>query len=347
MVNKQERIKITVLSPVHIGNGDVLSPYTDFIINNGRIVILDSQKLFEKIEPHVMEKYLQRIKKTKSNNSNKYTLSKLIYENNIDYTDCEITESEFIYSNKQSEIQMHIKTKDQLYIPGSSIKGAIRTTMMYDIHNQIQGCKKKNRLTEKKELELINKLDNHNNIMNIFSYNIGLKDAYIEKLDNVSYTNSLLYNMKKSDEDREQNHIYSQCIDVGCQLSTTISFYKNLDNRYDILRNHIDANVVSTVDLFKIINNFYYSYIEDEIQELSYTKDLNNVKDRYNKLIEHINKSRNNNKSCVLRIGSYKTKRNHIVYEKDNIQSITRNFIVDENDNIIDVFGWVKLERID
>ncbi|HHE38744.1 MAG TPA: type III-A CRISPR-associated RAMP protein Csm5, partial [Candidatus Cloacimonetes bacterium] len=126
-------IKIEVLSPLHIGDNENknLSSLSDFIVDGDKIKLIDHQKL-ESIfseNPHIMEDYIKEIK---THSQQKFSLKSFLQKYKISIE--EITESEsipFIGQFNGKEIHPFISENGKKYLPGSSVKGAIRNALAF------------------------------------------------------------------------------------------------------------------------------------------------------------------------------------------------------------------------
>lgn len=101
------------------------------------------------------------------------------------YTDADGYEN--INFKKVLDISEHIKTANQLYIPGSSIKGAIRTAILYDLFTEKDVCRVKS---------LFDTYDDHSRIfLNNWKYNNFIKPFFSSKNegDNAAQTDILRF----------------------------------------------------------------------------------------------------------------------------------------------------------
>ena len=113
-------MEIEVLTPVHIGSGDKLLMNLDFIVKGNRVIVLDTPKLFD----YLIERGYDAV------DIAKVELRELIEKEGIDVENFKKYVLPFTGAVR-SEISEHIKTGGKPYIPGSSIKGAIRTAVLW------------------------------------------------------------------------------------------------------------------------------------------------------------------------------------------------------------------------
>ena len=133
------KLKITTLSPVHIGTGEVYEP-TNFVIDKNRFYVFDEALFYKSLEPMDREKFNKKL--------NDYMQVIDFYKDNkesakkIAFFECsvskEVENAYFKQKNKdgtknknQLEIQKTFKNPNtqRAIIPGSSIKGMFDTAL--------------------------------------------------------------------------------------------------------------------------------------------------------------------------------------------------------------------------
>lgn len=141
-------IQMETITPVSIGNGEILSPYTDFVFDGqGKVHVLDKEEIVDRIfqldeqvtgpETPFMNRYMDGIYNSFNNNRSEFNLKKFIEDKDILDLDTEATALLTIPAyglnrNKKQEIKCMVKDNDHSFIPGSSIKGAIKACLLYD-----------------------------------------------------------------------------------------------------------------------------------------------------------------------------------------------------------------------
>jgi len=118
-------MKIKTLTPVHIGSGSKLTRM-DFIVRNGKVIVLNTPELFRALEGKGCD--MIKIVDELSYRS----LDDLAKDFDIDAMNFKLYEARLVGS-AASEISEQIKSGRKPYIPGSSIKGAIRTAILWYI----------------------------------------------------------------------------------------------------------------------------------------------------------------------------------------------------------------------
>lgn len=155
-------LKAETISPVSIGNSEILSPYTDFVFDEeARLIhVLDKAALTQGIitkesEKDLMGTYINGIYDSFDNNRSKFNLRNFIEGNaELDSHAERFAERSVAYyglnERDRREIKCVVKDNYQPYLPGSSIKGAIKGAILYDwLLNGANGKIAFNRLMEK------------------------------------------------------------------------------------------------------------------------------------------------------------------------------------------------------
>lgn len=131
---------IETITPVSVGSGATISPYSDFFLRNGKAYYVNQQRIERRLEkePHLIDKYVSEIKRGMNNNLSDFDLYDFLEEElNIDTsTFANINVFGYQFGNEQvdkkHEVNQLIREAGKPYIPGSTLKGAIRNAMLYD-----------------------------------------------------------------------------------------------------------------------------------------------------------------------------------------------------------------------
>ncbi len=159
------KIKIEIITPVHIGSGEEISPseyYIDRDSDSFRRINMDAlfhDPLFKKhIDRFVYEASRQRYIGSIIEHSllRKYTLYSIPISG----------EAKSYIVNNQTKVKAHIKTAGRVFIPGSSIKGSILSALVwYTLENSyvknkatIDGILMKQPKNRREETEIYNEL---------------------------------------------------------------------------------------------------------------------------------------------------------------------------------------------
>lgn len=132
------KIKLTIISPLSIGNGVEYSPYRDYVVEGRKLLYLDIHKLEQKIatSERLMDKYVNGIGNGMENNRSNFELKTFLHNDlKSDIHSFCRQELPILSHSPQSKIPIKTTIKTPLgmpYIPGSSIKGALKTVLLYD-----------------------------------------------------------------------------------------------------------------------------------------------------------------------------------------------------------------------
>jgi len=266
-------VKIETLTPVHIGSGHLLYHNTDFvkvILNKEpNIAIISEEKIWRLLSEQHLENWLTAI---------------TCRENLKDFLKRFAPEAKSKdYSKRRMPVYCEIKENDVLkeclhnglglpYIPGSSIKGAIRTAILSTLANTISDKETKIQVTDRRigtkiEAAAIEKeLFGNNPNSDIFRF-IQVGDAYFEKETEIA-TRLVSLNIKKSETDLFDD-TKSQIVEaIGkeatsqFQLKISNEYYNFVKNNYPQVGN---LPISSLSDLFTLVNQHTKRLVEDEI----------------------------------------------------------------------------------
>jgi len=124
-------MKIETLSPVHIGTGYFLTS-ADFTIKDNKVIVVDLPKVFEYLEKRRV-KIDELINKFSS--ATGFLLDELFKDYNLNPSDFKKYEIELIGEKGKESMRIleQIKIGLKPYIPGTSIKGSIRTALLWKV----------------------------------------------------------------------------------------------------------------------------------------------------------------------------------------------------------------------
>lgn len=273
------KTKITIKSPIHIGNGESKRNF-EYYLKNNIVYCYDINQIFECIpsEKLIDKRFLNALTSKEDGSKKKY-FNNLI-NNNVDYNNLKpiyCLRGEFSQlSNKNVNVQL--KSLNKPYIPGSTIKGAIRNAIIYDIV--------KNNLEKFYLYIKINhsmKIDNFikslypndiafNDFMMQFFSCIICRDIYFEKMvlvearrDNVDLNNSSSQNSKLGFENYE-------CIDVNQETIDDFIIIDNDKIKYSLTKNYSNyacfSDFIKYLDasnIIKVCSQYFNEIFSEEI----------------------------------------------------------------------------------
>lgn len=309
------KIKIETLTPIHIGSGNVLQYGTDFVYykNNDYpyLGVIDDKKILGLIGEENIEKWVQSIERKEETTDlvKRYAPHAKV----DDFT-----------KRKIYNFADQVKSTDTLkecihnglghpYIPGSSIKGAIRTAILSTLSKNVSGKESKiilgkdrngnNRVSATKiEKELFGKEPN----TDIFRF-LQVGDVYFKKDVEIS-TRVVNLNIRNRQEFWDTSK--PQLIEaIGHDESS--SFEIRINNRlYDMAKGTIGEmpeEMKSLSSLFSTINLHTSKLIEEEIEHWTQYNEDDDVHEYIEKMKEMLENTQQDEckkgKSCILRLG--------------------------------------------
>jgi len=297
------KIKAKVLSPLHIASGDTYQKDFNLITKDNKTYIFDEFKVMKYFIKNTLNKdYLKLVKEHQN-----LLIKNKIYKREID-------------SNFNKDINAFIDTNNKVYIPGSSIKGAIRTAILnylYNTHNI-----SKQNITHNFDKELIN----------IFN-KLMVRDALADFTTQIYKT----YNLKK-DKNQQKNRLK----DID-SISNYIEAIK-IDNSFSF--EIIDKN---SLNLAQICNSYYTPKLKEHINIWFCNKSFKNS---MQEIIDNLNSNQ-----FLLNIGKFAGAESKTIdklryiknsHSKDKSKTSTFTFgseiEVEDFTNSLFPFGWILCE---
>ncbi len=352
-----QKFKLKVITPLAITNGNKLLKNFDFFIDKNNINVINFDKLLSKLS----EEKLYTITSYLETNPNELNLEQFISEPNeiIKYS---IGYYNLLDNRPVNEITEHIKNYIShngelvwgVYIPGSSIKGAIRTAILYSIIEKkqqeyqqfISGKNYKYKEVSRFESEMLDLNLNHRNLnhrIKSLSY-LKVSDSNILDSSKVLFVKNvtLLFSSRKINE-------FMELIKENTEFEISIS----LD--IDKLGSYLKQNNITNYDYQSItqeIRNYMeslYKFSKDLIEyEKNYfkSKHLNSVYIKYEKL-----EKLNTKETPLIRLGKNtgKLSKTFLLRNKDQKNILfpkTRRVVVEGREDYTPL-GWIQLIPID
>jgi CRISPR-associated protein Csm5 len=345
-MDKNHKLSLTTLTPVFIGSeeGSNLSPITDYIFDHGSVKIID-QKKFEVLlnrDINMVDDFVSQVKnKLYSFDLKDFIVKKL--NTSIEQLTKATIEVEGLLSS--NTIYTFVSTVGKPFIPGSSIKGAIRTAIIYNyLTNTDKGkiiiekllnkasnfFKELNELFEKKKNQKLND-DEYKKFKSLSSYKSNEKEfskiynelrlfkdeVYGHDFRHIQISDSETYDLSDTKITELPRTYLTKTQDKTSQwkqvLKDNISREFTLSIKPEIKDNYLSKiNNNSLQSLFNLINTFSRDFIEFELNryaEFSSNKSIKNKltssKTFYESLLKTIEQANNN--YGVIRIGGGKT----------------------------------------
>jgi CRISPR-associated protein Csm5 len=191
-MKQQYQLKISTLTPVCIGNGLRLSPFSDYKLKNDKLIYLNQETIKQILEkqPNLIDDYVKGIIYGMDNTGNNFDVERFFY--NRAKLDLPSLTLKVVDSTAQPKGNKNLYTilkqvGKYPYIPGSSLKGAIKTAFLYNwlIEEKNNWCREylglfdKNKILppeklNEKKIELENNLDEQ-----LYKYEFSVSDSDI------------------------------------------------------------------------------------------------------------------------------------------------------------------------
>ena len=313
------RIKIETLTSVHIGSGETLQYGTDFVAGKLDeeyvISIVDPRKVMDLIGEANVHRWVAAIERKEATSK---VVKQFAPNSKLeDYSKRIIMEWSAAKPSDTLKEQIH-DGQGRPYIPGSSIKGAIRTAVLATLTDKIHriedkiDASKKNRdgivfkpLASAKKVEAEAFGSNPNE--DVFRF-LQVGDAYFGKNYEVAVK---MVNINEREKQSFWDTSKPQLIEaIGPDYETTFQLKLN-ETAFELSRNRVHAMpecMRSIPVLFETINNHTLSLLNSEIDYWR-KREENDDTEKVSLYIERINdvlrqsESCHKGKECVLRIG--------------------------------------------
>lgn len=317
METKQEtfQIEIETITPVHVGSGRKLMANSEFIIRNvrksdGQIIrkigIIDEDKVLKIIGENRLDEWVKVIEKNSD-------LLKLLKEGKEDISLKDFAVRTIVLNKKETGsenyLKEHILTANRPYIPGSSIKGSIRTALLTNFLNKKESLitnsqffDRKNRLSDEK---IQDQIFGNDPTTDIFRF-LHIGDFHFEKNTTVAL-NILNLNIRRNGVDYDSTKsVLTECIPAGESAIGRIKLSLK-EARNARLKANIDPNETlpkTMKQLFGILNSHTSSLFDRELEIWEEYKE----NDAVQSYIDEINMLKaqivfEDESSCLIRLG--------------------------------------------
>ena len=366
-MNKVINLNIRTLSPVSILNGsnNMLSPYINAVLDENNIIELDMDKITDLIinDSKAFNMYLDILRNKEPNKAGDYSIINLIKLKSLQIKDITLRKIPCKADIKNLiEIYTCTKSNGKVYIPGSSLKGSIRTALLF------------NKVPKRDILKKLN-LGNKRKGQSHFNY-IGqdiFRNSFKEVKEDIF--KSLLLRDAFSDED----------VKYSVYEARSINLYENIKNRdikfgMKLLIEAIDKNQsfstqiiikdnnFSKESIYNSINYYYENVISRELKEIKklYSSEKYEVINQYNILLEKIRRHKENKDGFILRLGKLKgffsntinsqlsenelfkishCEGNKMKVRKNIEEFPTTKWVIVQNNKINETLGWVEVNE--
>lgn len=298
--------RITTLTPVSIGDGNTLSAFADYVLEKGKIHYINQQAIRDKMgkSPELIDFYVEGMIRGKFNTTNTFDLKNFIF-NRLKLTLQQAASHSIEAKNISGKKEFYtvVKNAGQLpYIPGSTLKGAIKTALLYDwlidakndwCENYLENLNNKEE-RGRLEAQLMTEFD---------KFELGVSDSSLLEFDTLQAIDIKRLHIKKGSLDIPQTReAIKENIACECEIRNVRKLIAEKADGTKVYKNY------SWRELCKIINKFSDNScnIEWEIME-RFEKKLDN---KYYKHLENfyrtIQKRTESLTTAYLRLGTGK-----------------------------------------
>ena len=305
------KVIISTITPVHIGSGNLLQNNTDFVVErddeDSYIHIIDDKKIFDLIGKENLNAWLLSIE-------NKQDTFKFVrkYSSDVSYDDI----SKHLITCFARDINQNATLKETMrngagkpYIPGSSIKGAIRTAVLTSLADSMEMYKLESEVFNSNYLSakpIESFLFGNDPKTDIFRF-LRIGDAHFHE-DIAIATRMINLNITHRDDLRDATK--AQLVEaIGTSEESTINMYLSLEYYEQVKRVYrqlgtMPTEMQSLSDLFMMINAHTEKLVK---QEIDFWTDIDKTGaevyiEEMQHILDEINRCKRG-ESCILRIG--------------------------------------------
>lgn len=302
------RVKVTTLRSVHIGNGNFLQNNSDFVIDNDNIYIIDPKKVLDIIGIERLDYWVSAIERQENIMEFLRRIGRNCSPN--EYSSRIIDNYSTINNDKTLKECIH-DGRGYPYIPGSSIKGAIRTALLSAIINS--GPNRYN-LNDVNHFGKIGSSNIEKKIFgdvqnSLFKY-LRVGDAIFEKGSEI-VIDEINLNIRNNtdnliDKSKLQSiEVISNDYESECNITLALNNYRLASNNNSSIK-PLPNEMQSMSSIFNTVNNHTKKLIEEDIKfwaDISQEKDgADDYIDSLKGIVQDVEECKSG-KECVLRVG--------------------------------------------
>lgn len=306
------KVIISTITPVHIGSGNLLQNNTDFVVERDDeetyIHIIDDKKIFDLIGKENLNAWLLSIEKKQDT----FEFVKR-YSSNVSYDDI----SKHLITSFARGISQNATLKETIrngagkpYIPGSSIKGAIRTAVLSSLADGMEMDKLESKVFNNNYLSakpIEGFLFGNDPKTDIFRF-LRIGDAHFH--ENIAIATRMInLNITHRDDDLHDASKAQLVEAIGISEESTINMYLSLEYYQHVKRAYrqlgtLPPEMQSLPDLFMMINAHTEKLVK---QEIDFWTDIDKTGaevyiEEMQNILNEINRCKKG-ESCILRIG--------------------------------------------
>jgi len=261
-MNEKYNIELQTITPLHIGNGKSYSSL-EYFIDNKYINFINLNSIFDGIGKNKTEKesidiinrLSKKIEKEVINSQSQIDSRSFFNEYGVNVSDFVLKKLQTdIKPQRRVEIHQFINQNERYYIPGSSIKGAIRTAYLFNYFDNNKNIE--NLVKVLNDSQIYNKYDKLNKmvfgeITNDFFKYLHVEDSKFLTDDNIKVIETRRYNNKYPQ--RDGTPTYLETIKENTVVNFEIKILDKFNGKIESMKNNI-RNLTKTVCDYEIKN---------------------------------------------------------------------------------------------
>lgn len=285
------------LSPLFIGSGAKYSQL-DYVHHNNRIHILDFDKLLTQIPPEAIDELTNDINSNFDNNIWRGDIKEFLSKYTAEWEKLVEKKYELIGKIGKNEINQFIKTGNQIYIPGSSVKGAIRTAILFKIltdHPNRKRASIPNVLERFNDREIMGLIRNDGTTDLLRA--LIISDSQINENSNIKIVASTVYHLKNKESTIP---IYYEILDKNFSGLGSVKINRKLVESNTLISKNFD---LTREKILEAINSFSKEIINYELTKFKDRKDSNleGIVNFYENLRRELGNLEDD--ECIMRLG--------------------------------------------
>lgn len=363
------KIQLTTATPLHIGNGRSLSPYTDYVVgDDGKVYLIDSQKLNEKLavvgDEAIDEFVIQIMGSQRSREV--YSLKTFLEKYKIDYRQIAKFTWETNASIRNLAIQETIKSVSKPYVPGSSIKGAIRTALLY-FHRIEEGYSLEAAMKDIFGRRGVQRSPNGEDIFGAYSKDV-LKHLHVSDTtqlpsDEVDLVKTVRYNLAQNEADVPiTKEVIPENKTLQFRLQSKAEHRHHLPPRFKYLIR--DEGHSGERKILNLVNQFYMQLLKKELAVLKQfqVQQMEPVLRLYERLYRTAERYEQKKNGALIRLGSGKTFLDNTIislFSREDREKLLNKMkvggrhlfpktraVIDNGSLYESVLGWIYLDPV-
>ena len=355
----KKTLKITTLSHLNIGCGDFYTNL-DYYIEGSKAKIIDIERLLESLDDvNKIDELVKLIKSNMGNNRMEIGVKEAYESINIypdefilKEIDCKIKEDASV------QVKKFINQNGKYYVPGSSLKGAIRTAYIFDHYDKnidkLVSILEDRRIHNNKKGSAV--VENAiGSIKDDFFKYLLITDSDFIDSNNFEFIETRRYNIEYKRKNKSNIYGNKECKEVlkkGSEFTIELTIKKDFPNNFEEIKNMCN-NLTRTIIQFEMKNSYLSQGLKDFYKN-KILNDLNNNNAFYlalgsgsgflSKTIYLLLWKHNKNLNLIKGLLPTNDKKRNRFQKVNNYIDFPRTRVIDSKKEI--PMGWLKIEGI-